>query len=90
MTSAAQKCFVYRNRFGELLGSCVYIFPLVLGIHSSNEVREALEKTNKDEFGRYSANDINKCKGLSKILGNYFIDASLVTSTRTVNDGDPL
>ena len=30
------------------------IFPLVLGIHSSNEVREALEKTNKDEFGHYT------------------------------------
>ena len=29
------------------------IFPLVLGIHSSNEVREALEKTIKDEFGHY-------------------------------------
>lgn len=28
-------------------------FPLVLGIHSSNEVREALERTNKDKFGHY-------------------------------------
>ena len=61
MTSVARKCSVYRNRFGQLLGSCVClcIFPLVLGIRSSNEVREALEKTNKDEFGRYNNNNIH-------------------------------
>ena len=55
ITSVAQKYSVYRDRFGRLLGSCVFfsIFPLVLGIHSSNEVREALEKTIKDEFGHY-------------------------------------
>ena len=37
----------------------------------------------------WSVNDINKCKGLSKILGNHFIHAFLFTNTRTVNDGDP-
>ena len=57
ITSVAQKYSVYRDRFGRLLGSCVFfcIFPLVLGIHSSNEVREALEKTNEDEFGHYTS-----------------------------------
>ena len=80
MPSVARKCSVYRNRFGQLLGSCVClcIFPLVLGIHASNEVREALEKTNKDELGRYNLGktflgcephklnemDKKKCEGL--------------------------
>ena len=80
MPSVARKYSVYRNRFGQLLGSCVClcIFPLVLGIHLSNEVREALEKTNKDEFGRYNLGktffgcephklnemDQKKCEGL--------------------------
>ena len=80
MPSVARKYSVYRNRFAQLLGSCVclFIFPLVLGIHSSNEVREALEKTNKDELGRYNLGktffgcephklnemDNKKCEGL--------------------------
>ena len=34
--------------------SFVY-FLFVLSIHSSNEVREALEKTNEDEFGHYTS-----------------------------------
>ena len=55
MTFVAQKMFCLPKSFWStawcLRLSC--IFPLVLGIHSSNEVREALEKTIKDEFGHY-------------------------------------
>ena len=70
----------FRFEIGQLLGSCVClcIFPLVLGIHSSNEVREGLEKTNKDELGRHNLGktffgcephkldemDKKKCEGL--------------------------
>ena len=56
MTFVAQKNVLFTE---IVLVNCLVlafvfcIFPLVLGIHSSNEVREALEKTIKDEFGHY-------------------------------------
>ena len=52
VSSVARNVRCVRKTFDSLVACYLYVYTL--GIHSSNEVRETLEKTIKEEFGHYN------------------------------------
>ena len=80
MTSVARNVRCVRKTFDSLDPSLVacHLYVYTLGIHSSNKVRETLEKTIKEEFGHYS---YSICRVLMLLQIVVDLDRVVVSST---------